>query len=402
MVESGSIQHSDGRRFVELFQPEICQRLFFALILGLRRSEHLVKVPLHLTPVFFQCGKKAFPVIKSHGTGQAQPPQFIVWQQVCLAVLPGLNAIFHQPQKLICLGQLLHHKLRHQLLFTQVFEHRKNGAYLQLLIASSANQLKRLPDKLDLTNAAGTQLHIAIHPLTMELLTDQLLHLAQRLEGPEIEIASIDEWTQHIHQFSTGCLITGHHPRLDHGIALPLPGMTLVIGLHGIEIHRHGPGITERSQTRIHAEDKTIHRLGIQRLDQLLAEPHEKLLIGEITWPFDFPLAGIGKNQIDIRRKIELPGPELPHPQNDQILLIAFGITGNTLLRNGPFIEQIQRTGNTGIRQGRQILQRLGQRCRTGEIPPDNPHHVIPAKLPHHLVQPSLIRDLFKLLFQAI
>ena len=65
---------------------------------------------------------------------------------------------------------------------------------LQPPILAAADQLKGLHDELDLADAAVAELDVVGELAALHLALDQRLHLAQRLEHAEIEVAAIHEW----------------------------------------------------------------------------------------------------------------------------------------------------------------------------------------------------------------
>ena len=69
---------------------------------------------------------------------------------------------------------------------------------LQRRLAAAADQLEGLHDELDLADAAGAELDVVAQLAPLDLARDQLLHLAQRLEHAEVEVAAEDEGPQHV------------------------------------------------------------------------------------------------------------------------------------------------------------------------------------------------------------
>lgn len=118
------------------------------------------------------------------------------------------------------------------------------------------DQLEGLGDELHLADTAFAQLDVFRHPLAPDLLLDQLLHGAQRLDGGEVQVAPIDERPQHAEQLLACLLVAADHPRLDHRVALPVAPLVLVVLL------QRGEAVDQRSagavgtQAHVDAEDE--------------------------------------------------------------------------------------------------------------------------------------------------
>ncbi|MNN02291.1 hypothetical protein D3C81_1149470 [compost metagenome] len=205
-------------------------------------------------------------------------------------------------QELIPLAQLSHHRRWQITLALKGRKDLEQGALLQAQVTSTMNKLKSLGDELDLTNTTGTQLDVVGHALAPHFLLDQLLHGAQRFNGREVQIAPINEGPQHIQQLRPSHLIAGHHPRLDHRVALPITTLILVVLLQGIEAQYQRASRTVRTQTHVHAEHEAVDRDRVQGLDQALPEAGEELLIIQRAFdPFGLATFGEGEDQVDVR-----------------------------------------------------------------------------------------------------
>ena len=89
--------------------------------------------------------------------------------------------------------QLGHCGLRQTAQGNAFIKHQKQFSLLQPQVATSANQLEALGDKLHLANTTVTQLYIVLQPPPAHLGVDHLLHPAQAFNDPEIHISAIDE-----------------------------------------------------------------------------------------------------------------------------------------------------------------------------------------------------------------
>ncbi len=106
-------------------------------------------------------------------------------------------------------------------------------AHPQRRFTTAANKLQRLGDKLHFTDAASPQLDIALQPLAAHLGGDHRLHLAQTVDNAKVDIAAKHEGAQHLGQLHCVFALGPQYPRLDHGVALPVAAVVLVVILHG-------------------------------------------------------------------------------------------------------------------------------------------------------------------------
>ncbi len=281
--------------------PVRLRRLQVGFVL-IRVSDHASKVAGNTGTLGIQAGAEGFPVGKPEHPGNACLPLRLSRQHLGLAVINGLQGVLGVAQKAVGLRQLLYCRLRQIAVRAQRLQHAKNGALLQAAIAATVNQLKGLTDKLDLTNTARAQLDVVLQPLALHLTLNHLLEIAQRIDSGKVQITAIDKGPQHGQQLGASRLITRHHPRLDHRVALPVPALALVVLLQRIKAEHQRAAVTIRAQAHIHAKHKAVHRWRIQRLDQLLPQANEKLLVGQAAPPAA-SLAGlrVGKDQIDVR-----------------------------------------------------------------------------------------------------
>ncbi len=238
------------------------------------------------------------------------------------------------------------------------------------------NQLKGLRDELHLANAAGTQLDVFRHALALHFLLNELLHGAQRFDGREVQIAAIDERTQHRQQFGTGRLIAPDHARLDHRVTFPVTTLVLVILLQRIEAEHQCPGRTVGAQTHVDPEHEPVDGHRVERLDQPLAQTNEKLLIVQGTLGADgFAALRVAEDQVNVRGQVQFDRAELAHTQDDHVLRLSGMTTGRgaeLLAMPGvqPLVSQIDRR----IGHVRQVTAGFDQVCLTGQVAPDNPY----------------------------
>src|SRR5690606_4313713 len=101
-------------------------------------------------------------------------------------------------------------------------EYAQDAALLQLELAPAADQLVRLPDELNLADAARAELHVVGEVAPHDLALDLCLHAAQLLEAAVIEVAPVHDRPQQRQQPRAVLTLPRHRPRLDQRIALPV------------------------------------------------------------------------------------------------------------------------------------------------------------------------------------
>ncbi len=349
ILEAGLRELSPIMRIIRRPTPDGGEGLLLVLLLRVGGSEDPVELPLDTAPVPLEHREEAVPVPEAHGTSEAQAPFLVFREQMGLFVLPGLEPVLHQAQVLVGIVELPRRVVRQQLLLAEQAKDGPDGADLQVWIAPAADELERLTDKLDLADAAGTELDVVRHALALKLLVDHLLHVAQRLDGAEVQVAPVDERAQHGRELGARVSVAAHHPRLDHGVALPLPGLGLVVVLHGAEAHGQWSRVAEGAQARVDAKNEAVRGVGVQGLYQASGQADEELLIGQGTRAIGLAAGRISKDEVDVRGKVELARPQLAHPQHHETLRDAVRIAGRANFGNGPDVEQVEGAVDTCV-----------------------------------------------------
>src|SRR5690606_26551290 len=163
--------------------------------------------------------------------------------------------------------------------------------------------------KFHFANAALPQLYVLTHALALHLAIDQAFHIAQRVYHAEVNVLAIAKRLQQLTQFLTQSLTMGfafttdhrQSARLDHGVALPLAPLGLVVVFHGIKIQSESAALPVGTQTHVHAKHKAADGGGIKAANQPLTEFDKKILVAErATRMICVTGFGKGKNQIDI------------------------------------------------------------------------------------------------------
>ena len=297
-----------------------------------------------------------------------------------LFILPGLQAVFRHAQETIGPGQLIHCLPVHQSLVPQQGKHRHDGPDLQVRVPPAMNQLKGLADELDFPDAPLAQLDVGIHAPPVHLRLDAALHVADGVDGAEIDIAPIDEGTQDAQQLFPVGIFPGDGPGLDHGIAFPLPGLGRVIGLHGAETQGQGAGFAEGAQAHVHPEYETILRHLAQRVYELAPQSGEELFIAQGAAAISLAMGGKGEDEIDIGRQVKFPGAQFAHAQYHQALGVAVHVPWHTGPGNRPVHEPRQGLAYALVRQLGEVFQGFFQRSLAADVPPDDAQHLPPAE----------------------
>ena len=118
-------------------------------------------------------------------------------------------------------------------------------------------------------STAAPQLDVGIHAPPVHFGLDHTLHVANGVDHAEIDVAAEDEGTQNVQQLLPVGRLARDGPRLDHGVALPLARLTVVVVLHDPEADGQRARFAEGAQTHVHAEDETLFGLPAQQIDEL-------------------------------------------------------------------------------------------------------------------------------------
>ena len=318
-------------------------------LLRLRRGEHLPEVFLHQAAMAGQGVGKCRPVRETHGIGKPRATGVVLRQLVYLLIRNRLQAVLDAPQEHIGLGELQRDMRRQVAEHGQRIEHPEDVAFLQQRLPPAAHQLEGLGDELDLADTARAKLDVVLHALALDLADDLLLEVAQRFEGAEIEVAPVDKRSQQLHQLAGGGHGAGHRPCLDHGVAFPLAPLQLVVVGHGIETGHQRPAVAVGPQPHVDPVDEAPVGNIIEGVYQLPAELQVKFLDADIRgWPAPLEV-GVGEDEVDIGREVQLVRAQLAHAQHHQRGLRP--PLAAAVLARRPAIQLFQRTGDTGIGQ---------------------------------------------------
>ena len=347
---------------------------------------------------------KTRPVSEAHDRRHTRLILRVGRQHLRLPITDTLQRMLGITEELVAFLHLRNHGRRQITLPLQRGQHLEQRPLLQAEVAPAVNQLEGLGDELDLANAAGAELDVLAHALAPHFLLNQQLHRAQRLDGGEIQVAAIDEGAQHLQQFCPRGLIATHHARLDHGVALPVTTLVLVVLLQRVEAEHQRAARAIWAQAHVGAEHEAVDGDRIQRLDQLLPQTDEELLIIQrALHTLGLATFGIAEDQVDVRRQVEFVRTELAHTEDDHVLRLAAAPPHRrtelrAMARVQPVIGQI----DAGIGEIGQIATGFTERRLATEVAPDDAQLLAIAKAAQAASQGILIGTLGQLRLQLL
>ena len=251
-------------------------------------------------------------------------------------------------------------------------------------VLSAPHQLKHLDDELDFADAARTELDVVRQVALGHFVGDQRLHLAQRAEHPEIDVAAVDEGRQDLVEEFGAVAPAGDEPGLLVGIAFPVPAVPDQVILQRRQAHRQRPAGSERPQPRIDAECHAVRRRLVEQLDQQLHQAAEVLVRAGPGMALEYHALRIQDHEVHIRRKVEFAAAQLAHGQDHRFHRRSVGVHG---LAETPqqLRPRVAVGGNDGaVGQQRQVGE-VGVQIRPArQIPPGEARHLHVAHLPKH------------------
>ena len=325
--------------------------------MALARGQQRGELGAHARLLRGQCLYQVREVRVAQADGDAQAVQRIARQGMRLRVAQHLQAVFQAAQEQIGLpqgGAILGRDLPG---IHQCGQREQQPALAQGRLAAGADQLQRLAEKLDFTDAPGTALDVLVHVTAGDFGGDRRLHVTQAVQRGEIQIAAVDERPQRGQPGLAGRDVTGHRARLEPGITLPVAAFALEVLVHARERQRDPAGATERPQAQVYAMAEAIGGGVIEQLGQPLAEAREILLGRQGTRTIGLAALGIGVDQIDIRAEVELPAAQLAQPEHHQPLHVAVLAAHLPVPRGELLLQGLQR----------QTQAVLGQRSGAGQ-----------------------------------
>ncbi len=294
---------------------------------------------------------------RTHRKREPRAADLVLRQFVRLLVVALLETILDAAQEPVGIAQLRHGLGRQQLLAREQRQRLEQAARLQPRVATATDQLVGLDDELDLADPARPELDVPLQLAPLDLARDQRLHLAQRLEHPEVEIAPVDERPQHVAMQFVESSGAEHGPRLHVGVALPVAPVLLQVVLEGVEAHDLRPGVPEGPQPQVHAVHESLGRDRAEELRNAPAEPREILLVLERSAAVGLAVLREQEHEVDVRGEVELAAAELAHAQHHQLEFAAVLGAGDTEARTQAALRVIAGCADADLGEQRQFAQ---------------------------------------------
>ena len=324
IVISKMRQRRAGIVLLQRVLPQFAPVLFKLFIRRLRFivADQFIKHAPHVGHLLRQPRAERLPVGSAHPPSQPGAIKLILRQSLRLLIVDTLQQVFEASQKQIGFAQPLRIAFRQQVQLLDGGQRRQQGPLLQHRLATAANQLKDLDDKLHFADTARAELDIILQTPAAHLAGNHSLHITQGLNHAEINITAEDKWPQHSAQLAgINTIVIAHDARFHHRIALPVAPLLLVIIFQRGKAQHQRAAVAKRAQAHIHAVDKAILGGLIQHLNQALSETGKKLRVIQLaTAAAGGAVLRPGENQIDVGGEIQLAAAELAHAKDQQRL----------------------------------------------------------------------------------
>ena len=260
-------------------------------------------------------GAEAVVVGKTHHQRDVVLRRRIRRQLLCLLICQRLDAVLGVPQEAVSQAQAQRFGLIDVAETLERLEHRQQLRLLQLRLAPAPDHLQHLHAELDVADAAGAELHVI---RIVPFLDDARLHLAQRLDGAEVEVTPVGERLQPPQHLFARKQVARAGAGFDERVALPVAALGFEVGLERIEVHHQRPAVAVRPEAQVDAKNKAVHGGRVQRVDQHLRRAHEVLLVGLAA----VRLTGlrVGEDEVHIRRQVQLARTQLAERKHHQAL----------------------------------------------------------------------------------
>ena len=252
--------------------------------------------------------------------GEARQRVFVRRQALRLLIVHHLQAMLDGAQIGVGDAQVLDRVGGDPTVVMQLRQHVERARTTQLRSATAENELLRLNEKLDLADAAATELHVVALDLDLGMAAhgvDLPLHRMDVGNGGVIEIFAPDERREIGDEPVAERQIAGNRTGLDERRALPVLPHRLVIGEGRRQRDGHGRRTGIRAQAQIDAQHIAVAGALLQNARQGLGDAHEERRRLDA---FDQRRAiGIVEDdEIDITRIIQLARAVLAERENDK------------------------------------------------------------------------------------
>ncbi len=313
----------------------------------------------------------------------------ILRKRMGLLVRHHLQAMFDPAEKNVGRGKLVARFRADPFFLRERIQHRNRLAPPQFWRAAAGDQLLRLHEKFDLTDAAAAQFHVVSLDRDFLMAAKSMnlpLHVMHVGNGGVVEIATPHEGGDFLEVGFPRDLVAAHHARFNHRGAFPGLACVLVISERGFGGDGRLGGAGIRAQAEIDTEHISVRRAVLQHFYEVAREAHKKRRWIEIALQWRIPV--VQHDQIDVARVIQLARAELAHPEHEKFAAFArllripdadfFGLAGLPQ-------QKIHRAADSGFRDGRQrmgdVVERpdaahVGYRDQQGRLAPHCAKHL--------------------------
>ena len=228
------------------------------------------------------------------------------------------------------------------------------------------------------------------------LLLDQLLHLAQALEHPEIEVTAVDEGPDRVAIQPGVGLRRGQWPGLHPGVSLPVAPVLGQVVLECRKSAGQRTGVAEGPKAHVVAEHHAIRGARGQQAQHGLDQTDEELVVADRRGVVGIAISGEQEHQVDVGRIVQLAAPELAHADDHHghraAALFSRSARGTVASRHGLPGARI-REGDGVVGERREVLHRFFQRSQSSQVAPGDAHHLATPPAPQPRLQGRLARS---------
>src|SRR5206468_11903753 len=146
-----------------------------------------------------ECSREARGVGIAQRFGEKRPLRFIVRQLLCLPIVAILEAMLDPPQKSVRILERVARALRQRPALGENGQRVPGATHTKVGLLAAANDLKRLGNELDFSNAAGTELDIGRIAAAALLLANLPVNIAEAFVRVVVQILAIDERRDPMH-----------------------------------------------------------------------------------------------------------------------------------------------------------------------------------------------------------
>jgi hypothetical protein len=312
-----------------------------------------------------------------------------------LEVVEDLDAVLHHAKERIGAGKLGRLLVGEQSLLREHMQGLEGILFPERPVAAGVDELERLDEELDLTDAAVAELHVAKGlALLLHVLVDLLLHLADLGNGAEVQVLAVHEGRDAVHELPACRFVPGHGPCFEQGGPFPRLAPGLVVDLVSTQALRQRAALSFGPEPEVDAEHKAVLRALADGRGELLRNLHEILVVRDPVHcrafrslsAFRLAVGGIDVHEVDVGAEVQLPAAELAHGDDGEPrghccpILPPHQGPAELLLKVGidMFIGRLE----ADLCQVRELAHGLLQVRFAHEVAQADPEHLLPAELP--------------------